>query len=70
MRLINAETMILEDFTLREAPQYAILSHTWAEEEVTFQEFTCQNNDKTKKRGFAKIAQTCEVARLNHLGYI
>lgn len=70
MRLINAETMMLEDFTLREAPQYAILSHTWAKEEVTFHEFTCQNNDTTKKQGFAKIAQTCEIARLNHLGYV
>lgn len=61
---------MLEDFTLREAPQYAILSHTWTEEEVSFQEFTCQNNDTTKKRGFARIAQTCKIARQNHLRYV
>lgn len=43
MRLINAETMLLEDFTIRKAPRYAILSHTWTDEEVTLQEFTSQN---------------------------
>jgi len=54
MRLINAETMLLEDFTVRKVPQYAILSHTWTEEEVTLQEFTCQNNDTAKKEGLPR----------------
>jgi hypothetical protein len=69
MRLINAETMLLEDFTMRIVPQYAILSHTWTEEEVTLQEFTCRNNDTAKKHGFAKITQTCKLARAHHIKY-
>jgi hypothetical protein len=69
MRLINAETMLLEDFSIREVPHYAILSHTWTEEEVTLQEFTNQNSGTAKKRGFAKIAQTCKLARENHIKY-
>lgn len=38
MRLINTATLLLEDFTLRDIPLYAILSHTWGEDEVTFQD--------------------------------
>jgi len=69
MWLINVETMRLEDFTVRPAPQYAILSHTWSEEEVSLQEFTCQNADTVKKEGFAKIVRTCSLAAENHIKY-
>ncbi|KAH8790717.1 heterokaryon incompatibility protein-domain-containing protein [Hyaloscypha finlandica] len=69
MWLINVETMQLEDFTVRPAPQYAILSHTWSEEEVSLQEFTCQNADTVKKEGFAKIVRTCSLAAENHIKY-
>jgi hypothetical protein len=69
MWLINVETMQLEDFTVRPAPQYAILSHTWSEEEVSLQEFTCQNADTAKKEGFAKIEGTCRLAAENHIKY-
>ncbi|KAH8767745.1 heterokaryon incompatibility protein-domain-containing protein [Hyaloscypha sp. PMI_1271] len=69
MWLINVETMQLEDFTVRPAPEYAILSHTWSEEEVSLQEFTCQNADTAKKEGFAKIVRTCSLAAENHIKY-
>jgi hypothetical protein len=38
MRLINAETMLLEEFFGNHIPPYAILSHTWGQnhEEVHF----------------------------------
>ncbi len=62
--------MLLEDFTVRQVPKYAILSHTWTEEELTLQEFTCQNNGTAKKAGFAKIAQTCKLARAHHIRYV
>ncbi|KAF2965395.1 hypothetical protein GQX73_g8178 [Xylaria multiplex] len=39
MWLINIRSMSLEEFTPPELPAYAILSHTWEHEEVTFQEF-------------------------------
>lgn len=47
MRLINVETGILEEFWGESIPKYAILSHTWGPEEVTFaevQRFAVQNN--------------------------
>jgi hypothetical protein len=69
MWLINVETMQLEDFTVRPAPQYAILSHTWTEEEVSLQEFTCTNAYTDKKAGFAKIVWTCFLAARDHIKY-
>ncbi|KAK4112226.1 HET-domain-containing protein [Canariomyces notabilis] len=47
---------------------YAILSHTWEDEEVSFQEFA--NLDKAKeKAGYAKIDQTCRIAKSQGLQY-
>ncbi|KAK7952581.1 uncharacterized protein PG986_008309 [Apiospora aurea] len=41
---------------------YAILFHTWEEEEVSFQEF--QDLDQARnKKGFSKIEMTCRLAR-------
>ncbi|KAK0644348.1 heterokaryon incompatibility protein-domain-containing protein [Cercophora newfieldiana] len=63
MWLINTTTLKLEYFIGPEtAPEYAILSHTWGDGEVTFQEL--QDVDKAKlKPGFAKIQKTCDLAR-------
>ena len=69
MRLINTKTMQLEDFTVRKIPEYAILSHTWTEEEVTFQELTGQSDTFIRKAGFAKILRTCVLARANDIKY-
>jgi hypothetical protein len=38
MRLINTSTGLFEDFIGRNLPKYAILSHTWEEEEVSFKD--------------------------------
>jgi hypothetical protein len=37
MRLLNTTTLKLTQFS-RDVPPYAILSHTWGDEEVTFQD--------------------------------
>ena len=39
MRLLNVKTKILEEFFDRDMPRYAILSHTWGENEITFRDF-------------------------------
>jgi hypothetical protein len=39
MRLLNVKTMKLEDFFEETIPDYAILSHTWGKDEITFREF-------------------------------
>ncbi|KAK3302883.1 heterokaryon incompatibility protein-domain-containing protein [Chaetomium strumarium] len=62
MRLINATTLKLEEFVNHEqAPPYAILSHTWGDEEVTFQDMADLETAR-KKAGFAKIKHCCRRA--------
>jgi hypothetical protein len=69
MRLINVETKRLEEF-LGEIPHYAILSHTWGDDEVLFQDFTQLGADaRRRKRGYAKILKTCELAQRSGLRY-
>lgn len=70
MWLIDTETFRLKSFQ-GEIPSYAILSHTWCPDEVTFADFQDQNNNTTrdKKAGFHKIKLTCEQARRGGIGY-
>jgi hypothetical protein len=67
MKLINTSTLELHDFYLAELPPYAILSHTWGDEEVNFQEMSSKNC--SSKKGFAKIAKTCQIALADGLEY-
>ena len=67
MRLINTITLQLEDFSLKPIPPYAILSHTWADDEVTFQDMIA--GSAAQKTGFFKIQETCRLACNNKLGY-
>ncbi|KAK4098183.1 HET-domain-containing protein, partial [Parathielavia hyrcaniae] len=60
MRLINTTTFELKEFGPY-PPVYAILSHTWGEEEVTFQDMANLGSAHTKK-GFAKIERCCRQA--------
>ncbi|KAF5340100.1 hypothetical protein D9758_013163 [Tetrapyrgos nigripes] len=61
MRLLNTVTLKLEEF-YTDIPPYAILSHTWEKEEITFQDI---RNLKAAKRkaGYAKIENACQRAR-------
>ncbi|KAF2250968.1 HET-domain-containing protein [Trematosphaeria pertusa] len=43
MRLIDVDTIEIKTFGERDVPEYAILSHTWGADEVTFQELTWIN---------------------------
>ncbi|KAF1980723.1 HET-domain-containing protein [Aulographum hederae CBS 113979] len=61
MRLINTETLELEEFYLKNAPPYAILSHTWGDEEVTSQDMA--HPVSSQKKGYRKIAETCRLAQ-------
>lgn len=69
MRLINAQTLQLEDFTLREVPPYAILSHTWGGDEVTFQDMLSGRAHLRSTKGYDKIRQTCRFAWEYGLNY-
>ncbi|KAK1830421.1 HET-domain-containing protein [Podospora conica] len=61
MRLINTDTGVFEEFIGRNIPKYAILSHTWEEEEVSFSDM--QKEGYQRKKGYVKIYMTCKLAR-------
>jgi hypothetical protein len=67
MRLLNAKTLELTQFA-GDIPPYAILSHTWGAEEVTFQDITSPERDK--KKGFAKILGCCRQALMDTLEWV
>ncbi|KAJ9614562.1 hypothetical protein H2200_002699 [Cladophialophora chaetospira] len=61
MRLLNTVTYQLTEFSLQKVPIYAILSHTWKDEEVTFSEI--QDHGKASKlRGWQKLVDFCKEA--------
>jgi len=68
MRLINTTTVRLEEFSEANCPPYAILSHTWANEEVTFQEMQLER-PPLGRAGYEKILQTCHQALAHQLDY-
>jgi len=70
MRLINTQTLGFEEF-YRDVPPYAILSHRWESEEVTFQDYAAQvdlGNTKPMK-GFKKIRHCIDQAKKDELSY-
>ncbi|KAI4591750.1 hypothetical protein KJ359_012615 [Pestalotiopsis sp. 9143b] len=69
MWLINTETLELESIVDHETVQYAILSHTWGDDEVLFSEFHDLQKARLKKNGFGKIEKTCQLARDRGLRY-
>lgn len=67
MWLINVRTLKLEEFAHAGAVKYAILSHTWGAEEVTFQEF--RSVQRRDEQGYSKIQKTCKQALKDGLDY-
>ena len=67
MRLLKTRTLQLEEF-VGQPPPYAILSHTWEQEEVTFQDI--QGPEAVKKKGYAKLQQSSKQALLDGHRYI
>ncbi|KXJ88113.1 heterokaryon incompatibility protein-domain-containing protein, partial [Microdochium bolleyi] len=69
MRLLNAETICLEEYFEESVPKYAILSHTWGPGEVSFQDLNQDPNHKSKA-GYHKIAESCRLAVQYGYGYV
>jgi hypothetical protein len=61
MRLINTYTREFEEFISNDTPEYAILSHTWRDGEVSYNDYI--GNRHTAMRGYKKINMTCELAK-------
>lgn len=67
MRLIDTDTLELHDFSFSTLPEYAILSHTWGDDEVTFQDMVLPS--RYLKSGYNKILGICHLATEGKLRY-
>ncbi|PWY94234.1 HET-domain-containing protein [Aspergillus sclerotioniger CBS 115572] len=75
MRLLNVRTYRLKEYFDSEIPDYAILSHTWGRDEVTFQDIQAfarsgYQNQVPDKEGFRKIRYACQQAARDNLEYV
>lgn len=71
MRLLHAPSFELCVFTDDQVPPYAILSHTWADEEITFNDLSrLRRHDAREKRGWDKIQRSCAVAKSLAIDFI
>lgn len=63
MRLLDTHTRKLVEYFDPDIPPYAILSHRWGSEEVSFTEMLDHGRRVERKAGFAKIKKFCTQAR-------
>ncbi|KAK5674836.1 hypothetical protein LTS10_012573 [Elasticomyces elasticus] len=68
MWLVNARTYKLESFIGSTVPAYAILSHTWSDDELTFQDMK-DPPVVWERSSFAKVHLTCQQALIHDLQY-
>jgi hypothetical protein len=68
MWLINTTSLALEFVEDPDVCMYAILSHTWGDGEVSFQDMADLERARTKQ-GFSKIERTCQLAYDHGLEY-
>jgi ankyrin repeat protein len=68
MRLLNTTNRKLEEFGGNKIPLYAILSHTWGEKEITFQDIKGHNAEKQVE--YEKVRNTCDMAAAHGFDYI
>jgi hypothetical protein len=68
MRLLHTRTLELSEFLENATPAYAILSHTWEKEEVSFKDM--QGPNAKKKAGYAKVQKCCEQAARDGYEYV
>ncbi|PQE30069.1 HET domain-containing protein [Rutstroemia sp. NJR-2017a WRK4] len=71
MRLINciSRPLATEEFYGSAIPRYAILSHTWEEQEVTYQQFA-DVEARASRKGWSKVQKACELAMEEGHDYI
>ncbi|KAL9618563.1 MAG: hypothetical protein Q9160_006747 [Pyrenula sp. 1 TL-2023] len=70
MRLINTSTLELEQYYERNVPKYAILSHTWGNEELSLQDMQQINPHVENLAGFKKVKACCQLALAEGYRYI
>src|SRR5579859_4487054 len=68
MRLLNVKTYRLSQFFEPQIPAYAILSHRWEQDEVTFADV--QRGHRRRKKAFEKIYFACDQASKDGLDFV
>ncbi|RFU35640.1 hypothetical protein B7463_g731, partial [Scytalidium lignicola] len=68
MRLLNTDSLEVEQFDDGKIPLYAILSHTWDNEEVTLQDM--EGTLVPNKKGYEKVKRCSAVAMANGYKYV
>ena len=63
MRLLDSSSLKITEFSGTNVPDYAILSHIWGDDEVTFEDIENQKPSARRKKGYAKIWYCCRQAR-------
>lgn len=71
MRLLSSSSGEMKFFPSHTGiPPYAILSHTWEEEEVSFQDWQGECEKVKKMKGFRKIEYCCQQAVKDGLDWV
>lgn len=70
MRLLNAFTLTFHEFEGSNIPSYAILSHRWENDEVTYQDMKTGLDHVKRKAGFFKIEECSDQAVKDDLQYV
>ncbi|KAK4098906.1 HET-domain-containing protein [Parathielavia hyrcaniae] len=71
MRLLNTQSLQLEEYFDDTTPKYAILSHRWEKEEILFADVVGGDLDRARiKAGFAKVQGACDLAKSQGFDYI
>lgn len=61
MRLLNTSTLEFKEFLGTNIPEYAILSHVWSSEEVSYEDYLAGRGKDGY--GYQKILNLCKFAR-------
>ncbi|MCJ1334396.1 hypothetical protein MMC10_011105 [Thelotrema lepadinum] len=67
MRLLSTSTLTFTDFSPNLIPKYAILSHTWGEDEILYDDIV---QGKTQKKSIDKVLGACAIARADRHEFI
>ena len=68
MRLLRTKSLQFKEF-FSESPPYVILSHTWTNDELSYQDMQLARSDVEKKAGFEKIRGFCRKAEADGYDY-
>lgn len=70
MRLLKTDTIEIQTFEYGDVPPYAILSHRWSKDELTYQDLEAGTKTADWKEGFKKVRQCCSKAKADGFDYV